>query len=421
MNYLSEKRANEVPTNYLKFFSTMQSSEVADLSYRPTNHNPSPPSPFPAHDEIPVKKSQKTFEQLLEEELQKNNENTLAKLKSRKKSSPKYLKRGEGALCTNSRASTPSNTGRFTPAFSGLSTLPQEGFNTPAKTIRKFRKSTSQLNVKKLKTDVMEYNPQVNSEKFVIKPLDLYRIRRDKWKIRESNEDATSKEVEALSRFEDEKMRITTERSNSKHDEISSLKSIIRKLKENERNWEINLKIEAEKYKNQIDELKRQNFKLLQENTSLKQRVEKLTAKAITGNAVVISSRIHRQKKPSSEKPVSSTSESGKKETFYPNGVRRETYPNGYSLTYYTNQDVKQEYPDGKIVYFFAEPQTTQTTYSTGKVELKFNTGQEEVHFPDKSKEIRYVDGTIKYIFANGDEQIVFKDGTVQKIAAVKS
>lgn len=374
MESLKDKKNKvETPPNYLKFVSSLQTSEFPFKSANTSR----PYSPF-IHDETPVKKSQKTFEQLLEEELEKNNGLASARTKSSKKS-PKFLKRGEGTLCTN-RATTPINP--------GLSTLPQ-GFTTPSKAIAKFRKSTSQINIKRLQNTGGDQLPL--QEKFVIKPLDLYRIRREKWKVREVNN-------------EEEKKNITERMSK---EEVNGLKKIIKFMKENEKNKEKELRNEIEKYKNETEDLRKQNIKLLLENNSLRQRLAKRPA-----NSAVSLPESNKTLKTQEKVPENSE----KIETIYPSGAKRETYPNGYIITYYINKDIKQEYPDGKSIYFFASTQTTQTTYKSGKKELKFQNGQEEIFFPDGLREIRFVNGTIKYIFPNGDEKVVFQDGTIQKI-----
>lgn len=51
--------------------------------------------------------------------------------------------------------------------------------------------------------------------------------------------------------------------------------------------------------------------------------------------------------------------QNGKKEVIFNNGVKRESFPDGYTIVYFNNQDIKQTFPDGKVVYFFAEAQTT--------------------------------------------------------------
>jgi centromere protein J len=68
--------------------------------------------------------------------------------------------------------------------------------------------------------------------------------------------------------------------------------------------------------------------------------------------------------------------------------VRRETFPDGYTVVFFNNNDIKQTYPDARIVYYFAEARTTQTTYSDGLQVFKFSNQQIEKHFPDGTKEI---------------------------------
>ena len=56
----------------------------------------------------------------------------------------------------------------------------------------------------------------------------------------------------------------------------------------------------------------------------------------------------------------------GKKEVLFANKVRRETHQDGYTIVYFNNGDIKQTYPDQRIVYHFSEAQTTQTTLKEG-------------------------------------------------------
>lgn len=51
--------------------------------------------------------------------------------------------------------------------------------------------------------------------------------------------------------------------------------------------------------------------------------------------------------------------DNGKKEVVFSNGVKREVWPTGYSIVYFTNNDIKQTFPDQKVVYYFAEAKTT--------------------------------------------------------------
>ena len=106
----------------------------------------------------------------------------------------------------------------------------------------------------------------------------------------------------------------------------------------------------------------------------------------------------------------------GKKEMVYSNGIRKEIYPDGYSVVYFTNKDVKQCFVDGRTVYHYAEAKTIQTTFPDGMQLFKFANGQIEKHFPDGSKEISFQDGTVKCVYPDGQEESVFPDGTVQTL-----
>ncbi len=48
------------------------------------------------------------------------------------------------------------------------------------------------------------------------------------------------------------------------------------------------------------------------------------------------------------------------------NGVKREIFPDGYTIVHFTNNDIKQTLPDQTIIYYFADAQTTQTTLPNG-------------------------------------------------------
>jgi len=42
-------------------------------------------------------------------------------------------------------------------------------------------------------------------------------------------------------------------------------------------------------------------------------------------------------------------------------------WPDGYTIVYFNNNDIKQTYPnETKVVYFFAQASTTQTTFDNG-------------------------------------------------------
>ena len=105
-----------------------------------------------------------------------------------------------------------------------------------------------------------------------------------------------------------------------------------------------------------------------------------------------------------------------KREILFANGVRKEIFPDGYSVVYFSNDDIKQTYPDGKTVYYFADAGTAQTTLPDGLKIYKFSNSQIEKHYVDGTKEIIFPDGTVKYIFGMNDEESIFPDGTVQRV-----
>ena len=105
-----------------------------------------------------------------------------------------------------------------------------------------------------------------------------------------------------------------------------------------------------------------------------------------------------------------------KREIIFKSGIKKEIFEDGHQIVYFINGDLKQNFPDGKTVYFFNEAQTTQTTYSDGLQVFKFNNGQIEKHYPDGNKKISFPDGTIRYIFNNGYEETYYADGRVQKV-----
>lgn len=105
-----------------------------------------------------------------------------------------------------------------------------------------------------------------------------------------------------------------------------------------------------------------------------------------------------------------------KREILFTNGVRKEIFPDGYSVVYFANEDIKQIFPDGKTVYYFADAGTVQTTLADGLKVYRFNNEQIEKHYNDGTKEIIFPDGTVKYIFGQDDEESIFPDGTIQRL-----
>ncbi|XP_075706113.1 centrosomal P4.1-associated protein [Rhinoderma darwinii] len=98
----------------------------------------------------------------------------------------------------------------------------------------------------------------------------------------------------------------------------------------------------------------------------------------------------------------------------FPNGTHKEVSPDGKSTTVtFFNGDVKQVMADQRVIYYYADAQTTHTTYPDGLEILQFSNGQIEKHFPDGKKEITFPDQTIKNLYRDGREESIFPDGTV--------
>ena len=104
-----------------------------------------------------------------------------------------------------------------------------------------------------------------------------------------------------------------------------------------------------------------------------------------------------------------------KKEIFFKSGVKKEIFIDGYQLVHFPNGDIKQNFGDGKIVYYFNDSKTIQTTYKDGLNVFKFNNNQIEKHYPDGSKFIIFPDGTKRRISKNGNEETIYPDGKIQK------
>ncbi|EAR95261.2 T-complex protein 10 carboxy-terminus containing protein (macronuclear) [Tetrahymena thermophila SB210] len=108
--------------------------------------------------------------------------------------------------------------------------------------------------------------------------------------------------------------------------------------------------------------------------------------------------------------------EDGRQVVQFANGVKRQVFPNGYTLVNFINQDVKQVLPDHTVIYYFADAQTTQTTLTNHINIYNFPSNQIEIHFPQGRKEIIFADGTEKYIYEDGEEKTFFADGSIQTV-----
>ena len=98
--------------------------------------------------------------------------------------------------------------------------------------------------------------------------------------------------------------------------------------------------------------------------------------------------------------------ENSKKEIIFQSGVRKEIFPDGYQLINFPNGDKKQKFigKEEKIMYFYNETNTIQTSFKNGINIFKFNNGQIEKHYPDGSKYIFYPNGYRRKIAKDGNE-----------------
>jgi len=104
----------------------------------------------------------------------------------------------------------------------------------------------------------------------------------------------------------------------------------------------------------------------------------------------------------------------GSREILFTNGTRKQISSDGRTIIVsFFNGDIKQILPDSRVVYYYADAQTTHTTYADGLQIFQFANGQVEKHYIDGTKEIQFPDQTIKYLFPNGSAESVFLDGTI--------
>ncbi|KAJ8009052.1 hypothetical protein DPEC_G00084830 [Dallia pectoralis] len=109
---------------------------------------------------------------------------------------------------------------------------------------------------------------------------------------------------------------------------------------------------------------------------------------------------------------------SGSRVITFHNGTRKEISADQKSVTItFFNGDVKHILANGKVIYYYADAQTTVTTYPTGMEVLQFPNKQIEKHHPGGKREIVFPDQTIKYIYPGGQQESVFPDGTVVKLS----
>eukprot|EP00814_Leptocylindrus_danicus_P003488 CAMPEP_0116018970 /NCGR_PEP_ID=MMETSP0321-20121206/8957_1 /TAXON_ID=163516 /ORGANISM="Leptocylindrus danicus var. danicus, Strain B650" /LENGTH=499 /DNA_ID=CAMNT_0003489449 /DNA_START=115 /DNA_END=1610 /DNA_ORIENTATION=+ len=103
----------------------------------------------------------------------------------------------------------------------------------------------------------------------------------------------------------------------------------------------------------------------------------------------------------------------GRTTVLYGNGTYKEIHPNGQTIIRYTNGDIKTSHNDRKVeVYYYANANTTHTTYPDGKQMFEFHAkNQKEYHYPDGRKEIISEDNSRRMVHANGVIERVLPDG----------
>ncbi|XP_025050116.1 T-complex protein 10A homolog isoform X1 [Alligator sinensis] len=107
----------------------------------------------------------------------------------------------------------------------------------------------------------------------------------------------------------------------------------------------------------------------------------------------------------------------GRRVITFRNGTKKEiSADKRMTVVSFFNGDVKKIMPDQRVIYFYADAQTTHTTYPTGLEVLQFPNNQIEKHHPDGTKEIVFPDQTVKRLCTDGLEETVFADGTLVKV-----
>ncbi|OBS82720.1 hypothetical protein A6R68_23295, partial [Neotoma lepida] len=97
----------------------------------------------------------------------------------------------------------------------------------------------------------------------------------------------------------------------------------------------------------------------------------------------------------------------------FPNGTRKEiSADKKTTIIKFFNGDMKKVKPDQRVIYFYADAQTTHTTYPDGLEVVQFPNKWTEKFYPDGSKETVFPDGTVKQLNKDGCEETVFPDGT---------
>nr|XP_009475864.1 PREDICTED: centromere protein J-like [Pelecanus crispus] len=107
----------------------------------------------------------------------------------------------------------------------------------------------------------------------------------------------------------------------------------------------------------------------------------------------------------------------GRRIITFRNGTKREISADKRMTTIsFFNGDVKKIMPDQRVIYYYADAQTTHTAYPDGLEVLQFPNNQIEKHYPDGTQEIVFPDHTVKCLYSDGFKETFFPDGTVVKV-----
>uniref|UniRef100_A0A3P9M1S2 Centromere protein J n=1 Tax=Oryzias latipes TaxID=8090 RepID=A0A3P9M1S2_ORYLA len=204
-------------------------------------------------------------------------------------------------------------------------------------------------------------------------------------------------------------------------EEIQSLKEQLNSLQEELKRRESRWTSTHTRLRQQIDSLNKDNAALREEI----QMLEKLRLSAWKKSSVAAETkdgpRTSESSASSGTKGVTFAIEKvlvgGDRLIVFPNGTRKEVSADGLSakITFF-NGDTKQTTADQRVIYYYAEAQTTHITYPEGLEVLHFPNNQTEKHFPDGRKEITFPDQTVKNLFPDGREESVLTDGTIIRV-----
>ncbi|XP_009889776.1 PREDICTED: putative t-complex protein 10A homolog 2 [Charadrius vociferus] len=107
----------------------------------------------------------------------------------------------------------------------------------------------------------------------------------------------------------------------------------------------------------------------------------------------------------------------GRRIITFRNGTKKEISADRRMTTIsFSNGDVKKIMPDQRVIYYYADAQTTHTAYPDGLEVLQFPNNQIEKHYPDGTQEIVFPDHTVKRLYSDGFKETFFPDGTVVKV-----